>query len=114
MKTCKANNLKGGKCSAPCMKGSDYCYWHNPAIKEKRANDYKTKVGRKKSLFNTKRFEGPRDVQKLLEEVVNAYNRGKIDSDKVKDYRRLCEVMLSSMEQGKIADRIDDLREQQY
>lgn len=37
MRRCKATNARGEPCGAPALHGSDWCFWHDPALAKERA-----------------------------------------------------------------------------
>lgn len=70
-------------------------------IKNKYKEYYKTDV----------RFENPSDVRRFLGRIVNLRANNLIDSDSARDLGYLCNILLKSIEQSTIEERLLELEE---
>lgn len=68
-------------------------------IKNKYKEYYKTDV----------RFENPSDVRRFLGRIVNLRANDLIDSDTARDLGYLCNILLKSIEQSTIENRLEEL-----
>lgn len=68
-------------------------------IKNKYQEHYKTDV----------RFENPSDVRRFLGRIVNLRANDLIDSDTARDLGYLCNILLKSIEQSTIENRLEEL-----
>ncbi len=72
---CKARNDRGEPCSSPRMEGSEYCFFHNPAVAEKRAAARKQgginrRQGKATKPVGSVQAQTPEDVLTLVEQAL--------------------------------------------
>jgi hypothetical protein len=74
---CKHKNKEGKECEAPAMAGSDFCYYHNPEIADKRKADQKKggSVGYNKGLVKAEPIDISTDDKAIIYLLVDTINR---------------------------------------
>jgi len=113
---CKAVTLAGTPCKNRSSSGSRYCFFHDPALKEKRkaATSAGGKLGRRATLpGETADFtlSGASSVVELLSRTVNQTLRGEIDPKVANAVGYLSGVILRAREQGEIEERLAKVEE---
>ena len=86
--SCAGTTKKGGRCTMPAAKGSDYCYLHDPdpVIAERR----KRNASRAATLGNSKIDSEIRDVRLMAKELVELTVSNELD---LRVKKRLNEVV---------------------
>jgi len=111
---CKANNKQGKSCNAHAMKGSDYCYRHNPDIPDtdKRKASAKGSQIRKARRAGVKLFNdltGVGDVLELLTEAIKEVWNGDLSPQQANSVGYLISIAVKIREQLIIEKRISDI-----
>jgi hypothetical protein len=104
------------RCKNRPAKGSVYCFFHDPTLKEKRkaATSAGGKLGRRATLpTGTPDFEATsaESVVELLSRTVNQTLRGEIDPKVANVVGYLTGVILRAREQGEIEERLAKVEE---
>ena len=111
---CRATNERGELCSAPTGAGSEYCFWHDPARGEKRAE------ARKKGGYNRRRVptaESSEPVEvRSCQDILGLVQRGINDTLSLENsiarsraLGYLAGVALKALEVGEFAERLKAL-----
>ncbi len=111
---CKFTKDSGSVCKAKAAKGSDYCFFHDPASKE----DLELAVrngglnSRKNSLDLPQRvIRTPRDVVLVLEETLNHLRAGNIHPNYSNSIFIGCSTLLKAYEQSEVMQRLEAMEE---
>ena len=118
MKTprCQATNKQGLRCSAPSLKGSTFCFFHDPAATVDRA--VARRMGgqmrnRRAATLGTDERDLPLknvgDVVALLGASINQVRRGELDPRVGNAVGYLSGLLLKAIEQGDLEKRIGTL-----
>ena len=111
---CKAQTKYGKRCKARAIKGSDYCFAHEPALAEQRAK-WRREGGhassKKAVLEETAALESPEEIKKLLARAIQAVQRGDMDPRTANALARLCSLQLKAIRQTEIVRRLDELEQ---
>jgi len=97
------------------MKGSSYCYWHVPDRAEERESS--SRRGGKRSQaeglsdWTDRELKTVQDVDKLIQDLLNATIRGDIHPRLVNAATGLINLLLKAKEAGSLEERIAALEE---
>ena len=114
MKACKAIKQNGEQCKAKAMNDSDYCFTHNPEMKEeKRLAVIKGGLnsGRVKLDLEPLNVRTPYEAGTLLEDTLNRVRTGEMPTNIANSVGYLVTVMLKAYEASRLEQRLDDLEE---
>lgn len=117
---CKGKTKSGKRCSANALKGSKYCFYHDPA----RKNDLRaaqSKGGKTSNKWPGVLFlpaetpdvdlKTPDDVRLLISDTISRLRRGEVHPDIASKIGYLAQVGLRSLEQSELEKRISKLEE---
>lgn len=114
MKQCEFVDKDGGQCRAKPTKGSNYCFWHDPALQKIRMLA-STKGGlnrRLQGLYgNAVKITTPKSITKFLGMVINDVWTGKVPVQVGTSMGFLTRCWLDSYEASEVNDRLKDLEE---
>ena len=114
MGNCKAIKQNGEQCLAKAMKGSDYCFTHNPKMKEeKRLAVVKGGLNSKRVRLNLKplNVRTPYEAGTLLEDTLNRVRSGEMPPNIANSIGYLTGVMIKAYEASKLEQRLIDLED---
>jgi hypothetical protein len=104
-KLCTYTKRGSSKCTSFAMKGSDYCYRHNPDISEEDKLNASSKGGRKGSKpefietpLPEMKIEKMQDVVALLADTINNVRSGKISTKSGSTIGYLAFIMMMAMD----------------
>ncbi|MFC1627456.1 hypothetical protein ACFL18_02810 [Patescibacteria group bacterium] len=113
---CKFIKSGGSKCQANSMRGSDYCFSHNPDTKtEKRLAVLKGGLANKKSYlgFEPVEVKTLEDIKSLLSKTINWVVTGQVHcNNPAGSIGFLARCFLDVYEKTEINKRLDDLEKQ--
>ncbi|MFC1918222.1 hypothetical protein ACFLXH_06200 [Chloroflexota bacterium] len=105
----------GKKCQAYVIKGSEYCFFHDPGSAKKRAE------GRKKGGFNRRILKSNQheyhpiktvnDVNAILESAINEACSLESSQSQLRTVGYLCHIALKGQELGNLEERVNDIEE---
>ena len=109
----RCNHIKadGSQCRARKVRGSDYCFFHDPAKATERAAAQRAGGQHARAAVlppdtPTRRVQAASDVVALLSETVNQVRTGQLDPKIGNCIGYLSGVILRAVEQGNMADRL--------
>ncbi len=114
--TCKQLKDDGEPCGASPMTGSDYCFYHNPAVSVEMKHAAHVKGGQ----ANRARVKEPLppitanksgDVVQLLEDTVNRVRMGSLDLRVANSIGFLSGHLLKALELSELEERFDALEQ---
>ncbi len=115
---CKGTNCKGQPCGSRPTLGSRYCFFHDPQKKKDRAAAQSRGGRNAQARLQTACPELPdvtlksaHDVLDLVSETISMLRRGEMDRSVCSTIGYLCQVVLKSIEQGLIDDRVSKIEE---
>jgi len=110
-KRCKHIKANGEQCKARAMKGSQYCFFHNPKTKAK-VSEAGRKGGEKRKIkilpesatdFNV---DSHKDIICLLSTTINQVRKGLIDTRIANAIGYLSGILLKAKDQGILEERL--------
>ena len=107
---CKFINENGERCQAFAIKGSDYCFFHDPVKLQERIEACKKggKAGTRKVLPESSvKIRSLTDIVRLLESTINDVRTGQIDVRIANSVAYLSGVLRQVMEQEFLERRLD-------
>jgi hypothetical protein len=114
MQQCQAIKNNGGRCGAPAQPGSQWCYNHDPALKDKRSH-YARKAGRASSR-NRKANEELLRLQQVFEDLAERVMKGEADrgnaavAGQLLNYARACiKDSISARETEELSQMVEEL-----
>jgi hypothetical protein len=117
MQQCQAIKNNGGRCLSPAQPGSEWCYNHDPALKDKRSH-YARRAGRASSR-NRKANEELLRLQQVFEQLAEKVMKGEADranaavAGQLLNYARACiKDAVSAREGDEIAAMVEELWEE--
>jgi len=109
---CKFVNETGEPCEAFAMKGSDYCWFHDPVRLQERIEACKKggRAGMRKILPQSNvKINSLKDIVRLLESTINDVRTGRVDVRIANSVAYLSGVLRQVMEQEFLEKRLDSL-----
>ncbi len=110
---CERIKGDGKSCRANATSGSSYCFFHDPATSEER-----TAARRAGGQANrpavapeapVRELETSSHVAQLLAETINYVRRGELDPKVANSVGYLSNILVKTLEQSEIADRLETL-----
>jgi len=113
--TCTYIKSNGNQCEAKTIEGSNYCFFHNPNCKEKRAIAV-TKGGLNRKHYEVYgeevKIETPKDIKDLLGKVINGVWTGDLPSNApANTIGFLSRCFLDAHEASEVENRLDLLED---
>lgn len=112
---CKYIKSDGTRCKAYAMKNSEYCFSHNPEVKEEKALAVrKGGLNRRlcKAYGEPLEINSPEDIKNLLADVINGVWCGDIPENRpAATLGFLSRCFLSAYEKSEMEERIKSLEE---
>lgn len=118
MRQCKATNAKGEPCGAGAMRGSDYCFWHDPTKAKERAEARK-KAGHNRARgradpsfadrMQTRQFRTLEDIVALLEIAIQQTLRLENSVSRNRTLGYLARSWADVYEVGELEQRVEAL-----
>lgn len=113
---CKDTNERGEPCSAPVVEGSEYCFWHDPALAKERAE------ARKRGGYGRRQVKAgepgepvqarsPQDVVALVERAINDALALENSIARARAIGYLAGVALKAQEVGELEERLEALEQ---
>jgi len=112
MKNCKAIKQNGEQCLAKTMKGSDYCFSHNPDTQiEKHLAVVKGGLASKRIKLNLVplSIKTPQEIEKLLEDTINRVRSGEMPPNIANTIGYLTGHILKAIEASELKEKIAEL-----
>jgi len=112
-KKCKYTKDNGKQCGAYAMKGSKFCYLHNPAISKKQKKLDQTRGGANRRALTIAEplppmtLETPKDVVLLLVDTINRVRAGELDVKVANCLGVLTGHLIKALEVEKINDKLE-------
>lgn len=109
---CKAKTKAGKPCKANAVRGSDFCFAHEPWLAGKRAEWRRAggrKSGRKEALAKAGGVRTAEEVQDLLACTIESVQRGQMEPTTANAIARLCSLQLKAIRETDFARRLDEL-----
>jgi len=110
MNDCKHIKPDGEQCQAKVMKGSDYCFTHNPDTQiEKHLAVVKGGLASKKVKLDLEplSIKTPQEVGKLLEDTINGVRSGEIPPNIANTIGYLAGHALKALEASNLDQRVE-------
>jgi len=110
MNDCKHIKPDGERCQAKAMKGSDYCFTHNPDTQiEKHLAVVKGGLASKKVKLDLKplSIKNPQEVGRLLEDTINGVRSGEIPPNIANTIGYLAGHALKAIEASNLDQRVE-------
>ncbi len=104
--------MAGRRCQAPVVKGSDFCFAHEPSLAQKRAEWRRAggkKSGKQAVLAEAAAIRTPAEVKDLLGRTVEGLQRGDIDARTANAVGYLCNLLLKAIKETDLAERLEKL-----
>lgn len=124
MKLCRAQKSDGTHCNAPPGPGSDFCFHHDPARREKaaEARQKATEAARlkkladksreptdRKRLARTYRLNSLADVKKLLADTINEFSKGNISVEDAKCIAYVANILTQTIKDTEIESKLKEI-----
>ena len=112
MSDCKFIKPDGEQCRAKAMKGSDYCFTHNPDMQiEKHLAVVKGGLNSKRVKLDLEplSIKTPQEVSMLLEDTINKVRSGEIPPNIANTIGYLAGHALKSLEMTDLKDKVTEL-----
>ena len=114
---CAQTKSDGSPCRTRPLKGSRYCFFHDPSKAEERRSagrkgGEKGKIATLSSLTPDIQLDSAQDVVRLIAETISQVRRGDIDPRIANAVGYLSGVALKAREQGELEDRLKTLEEE--
>ena len=113
-KQCQALKLDGSRCQAVTLPGSNFCFFHDPTMKETRQAG--RSLGGRQTQMKTLDPASPdvnikdcQDVARLLSETINQVRKGVLDPRVANSVGYLANVLIRAAEQGETERRLNEL-----
>lgn len=113
-KRCQAQKKDGHPCDASASRGSDFCFFHDPAQADQRREAQA--AGGRNGRMTTLSADAPdvpvqtlRDIVSLVGVTINQVRRGELDPRVANTVGYLANVAIKALEQGDLEDRIAEL-----
>jgi len=110
MNDCKHIKPDGEQCRAKAMKGSDYCFTHNPDTQiEKHLAVVKGGLASKKVKLDLEplSIKSPQEVGRLLEDTINGVRSGEIPPNIANTIGYLAGHALKALEASNLDQRVE-------
>jgi len=110
MSDCKHIKPDGERCQAKAMKGSDYCFTHNPDTQiEKHLAVVKGGLASKKVKLDLEplSIKSPQEVGRLLEDTINGVRSGEIPPNIANTIGYLAGHALKALEASNLDQRVE-------
>lgn len=105
------NKTKCKVCGGNVMKGTSFCWFHNPAISEQERNKYKSKGGKRKTSlipisnykiedvksFKKFKLENISDITNFMRGILTLCGNGLINGKEAKTYFQLSEKLIKAI-----------------
>lgn len=114
MRRCQAKTKRGKPCKAPALKGSRYCFAHEPALAPKRVEWRSAggrRSGRKAALAEAATVRTPEEVRDILARTLEGLQRGNVDARTANAISRTCSLLLTAIHETDLARRIQELED---
>ena len=113
---CEQVKSDGQRCRARPMKGSSFCFFHNPEVAQARATARQAGGVERSKPATVLPQDTPdlplatvQEVATLLGQTINQVRRGQVDPRVSNAVGYLAGIMLKAMEQGEIEKRLLEL-----
>lgn len=106
---CKATASTGKRCKAKAMKGYDYCFTHNKAVKDKHKAAAKKGGENRKTVYDLDNINisGIDDIPGFIVKIINEVRSGKADVKIVNAQGYLAGHLLKAFDLSDIQKRLD-------
>ncbi len=109
---CKHEKQNNQPCQANAIKGSEFCYMHNPDVSQEEKRETQARGGKANKIMikNTLpaiKVSKPDDVVGLLVETINQVRAGDMDIKVANCIGVLSGHLIKSLELAKYADKIE-------
>jgi len=112
MNNCKYIKTDGEQCQAKAMKGSDYCFTHNPDTQiEKHLAVVKGGLNSKRIRLDLEplSIKTPQEVSRLLEDTINKVRSGEMPPNVANSLGYLAGHTLKAIETTELQDKVVEL-----
>lgn len=116
-KKCKYTKDNGRQCGAYAMKGSEFCYLHNPAISKKQKKLDQTRGGANRRALTIAeplppmKLETPKDVVLLLVDTINRVRAGELDVKVANCLGVLTGHLIKALETAQLNDKLEAIEQ---
>jgi len=109
---CSFKKDNGETCGANAMRGSEFCYFHNPDITDEEKKQAQTKGGQNRALtINTPLdvipLATPNDALMLIADTINRVRAGSLDIKTANCLGFLSDKFLRALEVAKLNDKVE-------
>ena len=106
--------IEGKQCGASAMRGSQYCYLHNPNISSEEKLEAQTRGGQNRSLKVDQpllpiKIEKTDDIMKLLTDTINQVRQGSLDCRIGNTIGYLAGIALKAYETSELEGRLEKI-----
>lgn len=109
---CKFLKKDGHYCQSSAISKSGYCFFHDPANKEK-AFQSRSKGGQnsaiEKKILRVGKIRNIQELTKFFKRTFRSYVRGDVPESKMKTIRESVETIRQLQETGEIEKKIDEM-----
>jgi hypothetical protein len=111
---CTSKKENGEPCKAHAMKGSEFCFLHNPKVPEEEKREMQSKGGSVGKItvetpLPPLPIATPRDVMNLLADTINRTRSNEVPPQIANTVGYLSGVFLKAFETSELKDKIDAL-----
>lgn len=105
---------EGKQCGASAMRGSQYCYFHNPSISSEDKLEAQIRGGQNRSLrvsepLSLIKIRNANDITELLIDTINKVRMGELDCRIANTIGFLTGITLKSFEISALEERVDKI-----
>jgi len=109
---CEFIKPDGIKCEAHAVRGSKFCYFHNPDISDKEKQNAQTRGGQARALTISEPLPAlpinePNDAVLLIADTINRVRAGTLDIRTANCLGYLTDKLLKALEVSKLNDRVE-------
>ena len=109
---CSSKTTSGSKCKCRTIRGSKFCYFHHPNMRDKRKKSQSNGGKNNSTMLLTLPdiiLNSANDVRILLSETINHLRKGMLDEKICRTIGYLSQVTLKSIEQSSLEDRLTNI-----
>ena len=125
---CKFIKSSGEVCKAHPINGSDYCFWHNPEIKESEKRKCRSRGGKLNKHINADKRKAPslklgeiKDVARLLGDTIKTVQIELYTTDSLTAKVKIANCigflsghLLSALEKSDLEKRLEELEQRLF
>ena len=109
---CKDTKANGENCEANALKGSEFCYFHNPDISDEEKREAQTRGGANRALtianpLPALQIKEPKDTITLLTDTINRVRAGELDIRVANSLGFLADKLLRAFEITMLTEKVE-------